>query len=481
MADDEQAARPRVLILGGGFAGVGAARALKKADVDVVIVDKHDYHTFQPLLYQVATALLEPAEVGHPLRDLFDDQKNVRVHVDSVTGIDLDGREVQFAEMKPLAYDYLVLGLGAEVNFFGASGAPEHAFPMYTLADAVRLKTHVLEKWEAADKDDSLAEDGGLHIVVVGGGPTGVESAGALAELYNNTFAEDYPDVSKEHAKITLVEASPQLFGMFKEKLREYAKKTLEKFGVEVLLGEIVESVEPTRVRLKSGKVLEAHTLVWGAGLTANPIGRDLGRRAAAGQPLAAGAGSQHRRPPGGVPGRRHRLDHGHEDRRGAPAARIGRAPGGRAGGGEHRPARHRQGDEALRVPRQGDDGDDRSRRGRRATRGRSDDEGRDGLSRVGRRPPGAALDRGGPREGARQLDLVRVHARARRPDQRRGVAGGSPAGSYWDEEELTVVGEVSAAEAARLHIRTNRRTIVMPTVLRIVIDTVTSGSAAKG
>ena len=140
MADDEQAARPRVLVLGGGFAGVGAARALKKADVDVVIVDKHDYHTFQPLLYQVATALLEPAEVGHPLRDLFDDQKNARVHVDSVTGIDLAGREVQFAEMKPLSYDYLVLGLGAEVNFFGASGAPEHAFPMYTLADAIRLR-----------------------------------------------------------------------------------------------------------------------------------------------------------------------------------------------------------------------------------------------------------------------------------------------------------------------------------------------------
>ena len=422
MADDEQAARPRVLVLGGGFAGVGAARALKKADVDVVVVDKHDYHTFQPLLYQVATALLEPAEVGHPLRDLFDDQKNARVHVDSVTGIDLAGREVQFAEMKPLTYDYLVLGLGAEVNFFGASGAPEHAFPMYTLADAIRLRKHVLEKWEAADKDDSLAEDGGLHIVVVGGGPTGVESAGALAELYNNTFAEDYPDVSKEHARITLVEASPQLFGMFKEKLREYTKKTLEEFGVEVLLGEIVESVEPTRVRLKSGKVLEAHTLVWGAGLTASPIGRDLGVELAAGQPCRRRAGPQPGGPPGGVPGRRHRLDHGHEDRRGAPAARIGRAPGGRAGGREHRPARRGQGDEALRVPRQGHDGDDRSRRGRGATRGRSDDEGRDGLSRVGRGPPGAALDRGGPGEGARQLDVVRVHARAGRPDQRRGL-----------------------------------------------------------
>jgi NADH:ubiquinone reductase (H+-translocating) len=277
MPNDVEERRPRVLILGGGFAGIGAAKALKKTDVDVVLVDKHDYHTFQPLLYQVATDLLEPAAVGHPLRDLFHEQENVRVHLDEVTGIDLARREVRFAELKPQAYDYLVLALGAEVNFFGAAGAPEHAFPMYTLVDAVRLKEHVLAKWEAADKDETLAEDGALHIVVVGGGPTGVESAGALAELYRNVFPEDYPDMPQEHARITLVEASPHLFGMFKENLREYTMKTLEDRGVEVLLGEIVESIEPTRVTLKSGRVLDAHTLVWGAGLQANPISGELG------------------------------------------------------------------------------------------------------------------------------------------------------------------------------------------------------------
>jgi NADH:ubiquinone reductase (H+-translocating) len=277
MSGDVQTERPRVVILGGGFAGIGAAKALKKADVEVVLIDKNDYHTFQPLLYQVATDLLEPSAVGHPLRDLFHEQPSVRVHLDAVTGIDLDRREVQFAEMKPLTYDYLVLALGAEVNFFGASGAPEHAFPMYTLVDAVRLKEHVLKKWEAADKDESLAEDGALHVVVVGGGPTGVESAGALAELYRSNFAEDYPDVAQEHARITLVEAAPHLFGMFKENLQEYTKGKLEDFGVDVVLGEIVESIEPTRVTLKSGKVIEAHTLVWGAGLQANPIAGELG------------------------------------------------------------------------------------------------------------------------------------------------------------------------------------------------------------
>jgi NADH:quinone reductase (non-electrogenic) len=267
----------RVLILGGGFAGIGAARALKKADAEVVLVDKHDYHTFQPLLYQVATDLLERSAVGHPLRDLFHDQPNVRVHLDETTGLDLEKREAQFAEMKPISYDYLVLALGAEVNFFGAEGAPEHAFPMYTLADAIRVKEHILRKWEAADKDSELAEDGALHVVVVGGGPTGVESAGALSELYRNNFADDYPDLHAEHARITLVEAAPELFGMFHQKLRDYTKEALEERGVDVVLGEIVESVEPTRVKLKSGKVLEAHTLIWGAGLQANPIVQSLG------------------------------------------------------------------------------------------------------------------------------------------------------------------------------------------------------------
>jgi NADH:ubiquinone reductase (H+-translocating) len=267
----------RVLILGGGFAGIGAARALKKADAEVVVIDKHDYHTFQPLLYQVATDLLERTAVGHPRRDLFHDQPNVRVHLDETTGLDLEKREAQFAEMKPISYDYLVLALGAEVNFFGAEGAPEHAFPMYTLADAIRVKEHILRKWEAADKDSELAEDGALHVVVVGGGPTGVESAGALSELYGSNFSEDYPDMHAEHARITLVEAAPELFGMFHQKLRDYTKEALEERGVDVVLGEIVESVEPTRVRLKSGKVLEAHTLIWGAGLQANPIVQSLG------------------------------------------------------------------------------------------------------------------------------------------------------------------------------------------------------------
>jgi NADH dehydrogenase len=268
---------PRVVVLGGGFAGIGAAQKLKKAAVEVVLVDKHDYHTFQPLLYQVATGLLEQPAVGHPIRDLFHGQDNARVHQDLVQGIDLDARRVEFAELEPLTYDYLVLGLGAEVNFFGVDGAAEHAFPLYTLPDAVRLKTHVLQTWEEADRRPELVEDGALNVVVVGGGPTGVETAGAMAELYNGVFKKDYPDAPPDKAKITLVEAGPEIFPMFKPDIREYTVKALEQRGVEVATGEVVQSITPTRVTLKSGEELAAHTLVWGAGLQGNALVQSLG------------------------------------------------------------------------------------------------------------------------------------------------------------------------------------------------------------
>ena len=274
---DGNGRRPRVLVLGGGFAGIGAAQKLKKSDADVVVVDKHDYHTFQPLLYQVATGLLEQPAVGHPIRDLFHKQDNVRIHQDQVTAIDLDARRVEFAELEALGYDYLVLGLGAEVNFFGVEGAAEHAFPLYTLTDAVRLKNHVLRTWEEADRKHELVEDGALNVVVVGGGPTGVETAGAMAELYNGVFKKDYPDVPEGGATITLVEAGPEIFPMFKPDIREYTVEALEKRGVGVKTGDVVESIAPTRIKLKSGAELEAHTLVWGAGLQGNELVQSLG------------------------------------------------------------------------------------------------------------------------------------------------------------------------------------------------------------
>jgi NADH dehydrogenase len=289
MSETTSGRRHRVVILGGGFGGVGAAQKLKDADAEVVLVDRHDYHTFQPLLYQLATGLLETTGVGHSLRDLLARHDNTTIHKATVTAVDLDGRTVSFQELAPISYDHLVLALGAEVNFFGTSGAAEHAFPMYTLRDAVRLKDHLLERWEAADRDPNLVSDGALNVVVVGGGPTGVETAGAIAELYRGELAKDYRDIDEENARVTLVEAGPELFPMFKPKLRAYTAKALTDRTVEVLTGTAVASVSPTRVKLESGEELKAHTLVWGAGLQGNALVRSLGLELQRGNRIGVG------------------------------------------------------------------------------------------------------------------------------------------------------------------------------------------------
>ena len=270
------AERPTVLILGAGFGGIGAARKLHKAPVDVVLVDRHDYHTFQPLLYQVATDLLDPETVGHPIRDFVEKQDNLRFVQSSVTGIDLDARHVEFADWGPQAYDYLIVGLGARVNFFGTPGAGEHAFPLYTLNDAVRLKQHLLRNIEAVAKDPDTVMDGSLDVVIVGGGPTGVETAGALGELYFSVFDKDYPELAVGDATITLVEHGDRLLHMFDEGLSAYTKEALEERGVTIRLGEAVKDIEADRVTLGSGEVLPATTTVWGAGLQASPLATAL-------------------------------------------------------------------------------------------------------------------------------------------------------------------------------------------------------------
>jgi NADH dehydrogenase len=283
------ASRPRVVVLGGGFAGVGAAQKLEHADADIVLVDRHDYHTFQPLLYQLASGLIETTAVGHSLRDLLAHHANTTVHQATVTAVDLEAREVRFDDLAPMTYDYLVFALGAEVTFFGTEGAVEHAFPMYTLPHAVNLKDHLLERWEAADRDPSLVGDGALNIVVVGGGPTGVETAGAIAELYRADLAKDYPTLPQDQARVILVEAGPELFSMFKPKLRMYATKALADRTVEVMTGAMVASVSPTRVTLKSGEEIKAHTLVWGAGLQGNRLVQTLGLELQRGNRISVG------------------------------------------------------------------------------------------------------------------------------------------------------------------------------------------------
>jgi len=267
----------QIVILGSGFAGIGALKKLRDADVRITIVDRRDYHTFQPLLYQVATDELGPTEVGFPIRELLHGHKNITYHQAVVQSVDLAQRRVVLEGTGPIQYDYLVLALGAVVNFFHTPGGDQYALPLYTMDDAIRLKEHILKTLEAVDKNPMLIDDGALTFCVVGGGPTGVELAGALVELLRAELKEDYPNLPVDDAQVLLYEYSPQLLGTFAPKLESYARKALEERGVKVHTGTGVAKIGPASIDLSTGATVKTHTTVWAAGLQANPIVSSLG------------------------------------------------------------------------------------------------------------------------------------------------------------------------------------------------------------
>jgi NADH dehydrogenase len=272
---------PKVVVVGAGFGGIEVARHLAERPVDLTLVDRNNFHTFQPLLYQVATAGLNAADVAHVVRGLFHGQRNLRFRQAEVTGVDWDARAVLLDGQEPLPFDHLVLAGGATVTHFGTPGAAEHGFALYTLPDAVRLRNHVVERFEAAAAQAAAGrgapDDGALTFVVVGGGPTGVETAGALAELFAMVFRKDYPELDVSRARIVLVEAQPHLLGPFSPRSRKHALDTLRSRGVDVLLGNGVAEVTASQVRLADGQVLPCQTLVWAAGVRANPLADVLG------------------------------------------------------------------------------------------------------------------------------------------------------------------------------------------------------------
>ena len=267
---------PKVVVVGAGFGGLEVARGLKGAPVEVTLVDQHNFHTFQPLLYQVATAGLSPTDVAHVVRGLFHRQSNVRFERGRVTGVDWAARVLHVDGERAVAFDHLVLAAGASVTWFGTPGAEEHAFPLYTLEDATRLRDHVVERFEAADRDPSLLDRGGLTFVVVGGGPTGVETAGALAELFSMVFRKDYPGLDVSRARVVLVEMQDHLLHPFTASSRRHALETLRSRGVDVRLGAQVESVSCDAVTLAGGEVVPCHTLIWAAGVQGNPLAAAL-------------------------------------------------------------------------------------------------------------------------------------------------------------------------------------------------------------
>ena len=269
--------RPTVVIVGAGFGGLRAARALRKAPVDVVLVDRRNYHLFQPLLYQVATAGLEPEQIARPVRAVLRRQKNFEFQMTEVTGLESGAKRLLTAD-GPIAYDYLILAVGGETNYFGLAGVPEHGFGLKDVPDAIRVRNHVLRAFERAmlepDPERRRAE---LTFVVVGGGPTGVEMAGALSELIRLVLVKDYPRLNIKDVRVLLVEATDRLLGPMPARLREAAAETLWRKHVEVRFGATVADYDGKRVVLKSGEVIPAGTLIWAAGVKAVHLTSQLG------------------------------------------------------------------------------------------------------------------------------------------------------------------------------------------------------------
>ena len=280
---------PKVVVVGAGFAGLEVARHLHRQPVEVTLVDRNNFHTFQPLLYQVATAGLNAADVAHAARGLFHGQGNVAFRQATVTGVDWGARIVRLEGQSDLPFDHLVVAGGATVAHFGTPGAAEHGFPLYTLDDAIVLRNHIVERFEAADVDRGEIDRGGLTFVVVGGGPTGVEMAGALAELFAMVFRKDYPRLDVSRARVILLEMQDHLLSPFTERSRRHALETLRARGVEVRLGSQVASVSPTAVVLADGEELPCQTLVWAAGVRASPLAELLGVEAERGGRVPVG------------------------------------------------------------------------------------------------------------------------------------------------------------------------------------------------
>ena len=268
----------RVIIVGGGFAGVSCARRLaSNPNVHVTLIDKNNYQQFQPLLYQVATALLGPSNAAFSLRSLLRGHGNVDVKMAEVISADLKARTVETADGKTYHGDFLVLAAGAQANFFGAIGADQHAYPLYSLHDAELLRSRILFLLESVDREPSLIDQGALNFVVVGGGPTGAETAGALGHLIQTARRDLYDKLEWTKAQVFLVDRGHTVLNAFSRKSQEYAIQKLERHGVQILFGVAVKEVHSGHVLLSDGTKISTHTAIWAGGLKASSLSDALG------------------------------------------------------------------------------------------------------------------------------------------------------------------------------------------------------------
>ncbi|MBN1313743.1 MAG: NAD(P)/FAD-dependent oxidoreductase [Anaerolineae bacterium] len=268
----------RVVIVGTGFGGLSAARALAREPVEIVMIDRNNYHLFQPLLYQVATASLEQEAIAYPVRAITRDWENMHFMLSEVTGVDFEKRQVITRENGSVPYDYLILAAGAATSFFGMESVERHAFELKSLRSAVGLRNHILSIFEHVSRRlDPARRAAMLTFVIVGGGPTGIEFTGALAELVRQVMVKDYPYIHPDEVKIVLLEALDSLLPMLpSSKLQDYALKRLEGMGVQVRLGAKVIGAEDDRVLLEGGEEITTHTLLWAAGVKPVPLAETL-------------------------------------------------------------------------------------------------------------------------------------------------------------------------------------------------------------
>jgi NADH dehydrogenase len=242
-----------------------------------LLIDQNNYHTFQPLLYQVATAALDPEEIGHSVRGIFQSQKAFNFRLGKVTGVDWTSKNLLLEKGNPETFDYLILAAGTVTNFFNIAGIEEHSFPLKSMEEARRLRSHIIRQFELADAAPELIEQGILNFVIVGGGPTGVEMAGSLTELFHMVLRKDFRNLDISKAQVILVEAMDKVLMPFAESLRQNALRVLQDRGVSVMLSEAVVSATAESITLKSGKVIPTRTIVWGAGVKASPLGAAMG------------------------------------------------------------------------------------------------------------------------------------------------------------------------------------------------------------
>ncbi len=270
--------RPRVVIIGVGFGGMNAAKELENEKVEVTVIDQHNYHTFLPLLYQVATSALNPADVAYPARGIFRRKRRVLFRQGTVIGVDWEQRQVLLEGEDPVEYDHLIIAAGARANYFGVPGAEEFSFPLYSMTDALQVRNYLLGLFEAADARNDLIRAGVLNIVVVGGGATGIETAGAISELIEEVLEADFHDLDVHRSRVILVEQGDSLLPAFDPVLRNYAKAQLEHKGVEVRLSTPVEEVGKDYVLLgEDGGYIPTRMVIWGAGNQASALAENLG------------------------------------------------------------------------------------------------------------------------------------------------------------------------------------------------------------